>query len=83
MKCRRFGIVEVAARASVDENVENIPLDRFSDQSQADEVKETPISTQQKMPNINSAIIEAESRAKQSKNLEQLKASLQTMSFVT
>ena len=35
----------------VDENVGNIPLDRFSDQSQADEVKiETPISTQQKMP---------------------------------
>ena len=66
----------------VDENVGNIPLDRFSDQSQADEVKiETPISTQQKMPNINSAIIEAESRAKQSKNLEQLKASLANYEF--
>ena len=66
----------------VDENVGNIPLDRFSDQSQADEVKiKTPISTQQKMPNISSAIIEAESQAKQSKNLEQLKASLANYEF--
>ena len=66
----------------VDENVGNIPLDRFSDHSQADEVKiETPISIQQKMPNISSAIIEAESRAKQSKTLEQLKASLANYEF--
>ena len=66
----------------VDENVGNIPLDRFSDYSQAGEVKiETPISTHQKMPNISSAIIEAESRAKQSKTLEQLKASLANYEF--
>ena len=33
----------------IDENVGNIPLDRFSDHSHADGVKiETPISTQQK-----------------------------------
>ena len=66
----------------VDENVGNIPLDRFSDHSQADEVKiETPISTQQKMPNISSAIIEAKSLAKQSKTLEQLKDSLANYEF--
>ena len=66
----------------VDESVGNIPLDRFSVHSQADEVKiETPISIQQKMPNISSAIIEAESRAKQSKTLEQLKASLANYEF--
>ena len=66
----------------VDENVGNIPLDRFSDYSQAGEVKiETPISIQQKTPNISSAIIEAESRAKQSKTLEQLKASLANYEF--
>jgi uracil-DNA glycosylase family 4 len=66
----------------VDESVGNIPLDRFSVHSHADEVKiETSISIQQKMPNISSAIIEAESRAKQSKTLEQLKASLANYEF--
>ena len=66
----------------VDENVGNIPLDRFSVHSQADKVKiETPISIQQKMPNVSSAIIEAESRAKQSKTLAQLKASLANYEF--
>ena len=66
----------------VDENVGDIPLDRFSDHSQADEVKiETPISTEQKMSNTNSAIIEAEGRAKQSETLEQLKASLENYEF--
>ena len=66
----------------VDENVGNIPLDRFSDHSQADEVKiETQVSTNQKMPNMSNAITEAESRAKQSKTLEQLKASLANYEF--
>ena len=66
----------------VDENVGNIPLDRFSDHSQADEVKiETQVSTNQKMPNMGNAITEAESRAKQSKTLEQLKASLENYEF--
>ena len=66
----------------VDENVGNIPLDRFSYNAQGDDVKiETPISTQQKMQNISSAIIEAKSRAKQSKTLEQLKASLANYEF--
>ena len=66
----------------VDENVGNIPLDRFSDNSQADEVKvETPVYTKQKMPDLSNAITEAESRAKQSKSLEQLKASLANYEF--
>ena len=66
----------------VDENVGNIPLDRFSGHSQADEVKiETPVPTKQKKPNISNAITEAESRAKQSKTLEQLKASLANYEF--
>ena len=35
----------------VDENVGNIPLNRFSDHSQQNEVEiEIPVSTQQKMP---------------------------------
>ena len=64
----------------VDENVE-IFLDRFSDHSQADEVKIETDFYKQKMPNISSAITEAESRAKQSKTLEQLKASLANYEF--
>ena len=77
-----LGLLKWQLELGVDENVENIPLDRFSDHSHADEVKiETPISTQQKMRNISSAIIEAESRAKQSKTLEQLKASLANYEF--
>ena len=37
----------------VDENVGNIPLNRFSDHSQQNEVEiEIPVSTQQKMPKI-------------------------------
>ena len=59
----------------VDENVGNIPLNRFFDHSQQNQVKiEIPVSTQQKMAKISSAITEAESRAKQSKTLDQLKA---------
>lgn len=66
----------------VDENIGNIPLDRFSDLSQKDEIKiETPISIEQKMPNINRAINEAESRAGQSKTLDQLKNSLADYEF--
>ena len=66
----------------VDENVGNTPLDRFSDHSQTDKFKiETPVSTKQKMPNISNAITEAKSRAKQSKTLEQLKASLANYEF--
>jgi len=66
----------------VDENVGNIPLNRFSDHSQQNEVEtEIPVSTQQKMPKISSAITEAESRAKQSQTLGQLKASLENYEF--
>ena len=66
----------------VDENVGNIPLNRFSDHSQQNEVEiEIPVSTQQKMPKISSAITEAESRAKQSKTLDHLKASLENYEF--
>lgn len=66
----------------VDENVGNTPLNRFSDHSQADEVKiETPAPTKQKKPNISNAITAAESRAKQSKSLDQLKASLENYEF--
>ena len=66
----------------VDENVGNIPLNRFSDHSQPNEVEiEIPVSTQQKMPKIRSAIDEAESRAKQSQTLGQLKASLENYEF--
>ena len=66
----------------VDENVGNIPLNRFSDHSQQNEVEiEIPVSTQQKMSKISSAITEAESRAKQSKTLDQLKASLANYEF--
>jgi len=66
----------------VDENVGNIPLNRFSDHSQLDEVKVgTSVSTQQKIPNISIAITEAESRAEQSKTLDQLKASLANYEF--
>ena len=66
----------------VDENVGNIPLNRFSDHSQQNEVEiEIPVSTQQKMPKISSAITEAESRAKQSQTLVQLKASLANYDF--
>ena len=66
----------------VDENVGNIPLNRFSDHSQQNDVEiEIPVSTQQKMPKISSAITEAESLAEQSKTLEQLKASLGNYEF--
>ena len=66
----------------VDENVGNIPLNRFSDHSKSDEVKVgTPVSTQQKIPKLSSAITEAESRAEQSKTLDQLKASLANYEF--
>ena len=66
----------------VDENVGNIPLNRFSDHSQQNEVEiEIPVSPQQKMPKISSAITEAESRAKQSKTLDQLKDSLANYEF--
>lgn len=66
----------------VDENVGNIPLNRFSDHSQQNQVEiEMPVSTQQKMPKISSAITEAESRAKQSNTLDQLKASLASYEF--
>ena len=66
----------------VDENVGNIPLNRFSDHSQPNEVEiEISVSTQQKMPKISSAITEAESRAKQSQTLVQLKASLANYDF--
>ena len=38
----------------VDENVGNIPLNRFSDHSQQNEVEiEIPVSTQQKMPKLS------------------------------
>ena len=66
----------------VDENVGNIPLNRFSDQFQPNEVKiGVPVSTQQKMPKISTAIAEAESRAEQSQTLDQLKASLANYEF--
>ena len=66
----------------VDENVGNIPLNRFSDHSQQNDVEiEIPGSTQQKMPKISSAITEAKSRAEQSKTLDQLKASLENYQF--
>ena len=66
----------------VDENVGNIPLNRFSDHSQQNEVEiEIPVSTQQKMPKISSAITEAKNRAKQSKTLDQLKASIANYEF--
>ena len=66
----------------VDENVGNIPLNRFSDHSQPNEFEiEIPVSIQQKMPKIRSAINEAESRAKQSQTLGQLKASLANYEF--
>jgi uracil-DNA glycosylase family 4 len=66
----------------VDENIGNIPLNRFSDPSQQNEVEiEIPVSTQQKMPKISSAITEAEIQAKQSKTLHQLKASLANYEF--
>ena len=66
----------------VDENVGNIPLNRFSDHAKSDEVKVgTPVSTQQKIPKLSSAITEAESRAEQSKTLDQLKASLANYEF--
>ena len=66
----------------VDENVGNIPLNRFSDHSQQNDVEiEIPGSTQQKMPKISSAITEAESRAKESQTLVQLKASLANYDF--
>ena len=42
----------------IDENVGNIPLNRFSDHSKSDEVKVgTPVSTQQKIPKLSSAIM--------------------------
>ena len=66
----------------VDENVGNIPLNRFSDHPKSDKVKAgTPVSTQQKIPKLSSAITEAESRAEQSKTLDQLKASLANYEF--
>ena len=66
----------------VDENIGNIPLNRFSDHSQPNEVEtEIWVSAQQKMPKISSAITEAESRAKQSQTLAQLKASLANYEF--
>ena len=58
----------------VDENVGNVPLNRFSELSQNDEIKiQSSVSAKQKIPNINRAIAEAESRAEQSKTLDQLK----------
>ena len=66
----------------VDENVGNVPLNRFSELSQNDEIKiQSSVSAKQKMPNINRAIAEAESRAEQSKNLDQLKNSLAEYEF--
>ena len=45
----------------VDENVGNVPLNRFSELSQNDEIKiQSSVSAKQKMPNINRAIAEAE-----------------------
>ena len=44
----------------VDENVGNVPLNRFSELSQNDEIKiQSSVSAKQKMPNINRAIAEA------------------------
>ena len=64
----------------VDENVGNVPLNRFSELSQNDEIKiQSSVSAKQKMPNINRAIAEAESRAEQSKTLDQLKNLLALM----
>ena len=66
----------------VDENVGNVPLNRFSELSQNDEIKiQSSVSAKQKMPNINRAIAEAESRAEQSKTLDQLKNSLAEYEF--
>ena len=48
-----LGLLKWQLELGVDENIENMPLNRFLDHSQPDEVKiETPISMQQKMPNI-------------------------------
>ena len=66
----------------IDENVGNIPLNRFSDHSQPNKVEiGISVSTRQKMPKISSAIIEAKSRAEQSKSLDQLKVSLANYEF--
>ena len=61
----------------VDENTGNIPLNRFSDHPQPNEVEiAVPVSTKQKAPKISSAMTEAKSRAEQSKTLDQLKVCL-------
>ncbi|MCH1412607.1 MAG: uracil-DNA glycosylase [Rhodobacteraceae bacterium] len=66
----------------VDENVGNVPLNRFSELPQNDEIKiQSSISAEQKIPNTNRAITEAESRAERSKTLDQLKSSLAEYEF--
>ena len=66
----------------VDENTGNIPLNRFSDHPQPNEVQiAVPVSTKQKVPKISSAITEAKNRAEQSKTLDQLKVSLANYEF--
>ena len=66
----------------IDENVGNIPLNRFSDYSQPNEIEiGITVATQQKMPKISTAINEAKSRAEQSKTLDQLKVSLASYEF--
>jgi len=72
-----LGLLKWQLELGVDENIGNIPLNRFSDHSQKDEIKvRTPISQQQKTSNINRAVAEAEFQAEQTKNLDQLKSSL-------
>ena len=66
----------------VDENVGDVPLNRFFEASQKDEIKiDSPIPTDQALPISNRAITEAESKAKQSKTLDQLKSSLAQYEF--
>ena len=66
----------------VDENTGNIPLNRFSDHPQPNEVEiAVPVSTKQKVPKISSAITAAKSLAEQSKSLDQLKVSLANYEF--
>lgn len=66
----------------VDENTGNIPLNRFSDHPQPNEIETAvPVSTKQKVPKISSAITAAKSLAEQSKSLDQLKVSLANYEF--
>ena len=66
----------------VDENVGNVPLNRFSEASEKGEIQiDGQIPTDQTMPISNRAITEAESKAKQSKTLDQLKSSLAQYEF--